>query len=101
MSGKCGRPKRKPKTDKGSIYLTREVFRFDHCDDGNVRLFIGTKTNNIGYLSFKAHGKFEIPNVSVYSPTPCSGIPGLIRGKSCVRSQMRDDCDPDAAGAGL
>ena len=32
MSGKCGRPKRKPKTDKGSIYLTREVFRFDHCD---------------------------------------------------------------------
>ena len=62
MSGKCGRPKRKPKTDKGSIYLTREVFRFDHCDDGNVRLFIGTKTNNIGYLSFKAHGKFEIPN---------------------------------------
>ena len=58
----CGRPKRKPKTDRGSIYLTREVFRFDRCEDGNLRLFIGTKTNNIGCLSFKAHSKFEIPN---------------------------------------
>ena len=62
MKGACGRPKRKPKTAKGSIYLTREVFHFDRCEDGNLRLFIGTKTNNIGYLSFKAHRKFEIPN---------------------------------------
>lgn len=62
MKGACGRPKRKPKTDRGSLYLTREVFRFDRCEDGNLRLFIGTKTNNIGYLSFKAHAKFEIPN---------------------------------------
>lgn len=61
MKGACGRPKRKIKSDRGSIYLTREVFRFDRCDDGNLRLFIGTKTNNIGYLSFKAHSKFEIP----------------------------------------
>lgn len=61
MKGLCGRPKRKPKTDRGSLYLTREVFRFDRCEDGNLRLFIGTKTNNIGYLSFKAHSKFEIP----------------------------------------
>lgn len=62
MKGICGRPKRKPKTDRGSIYLTREVFRFDRCEDGNLRLFIGTKTNNIGYLSFKAHSKFKNPN---------------------------------------
>lgn len=62
MKGACGKPKRKPKTDRGSIYLTREVFRFDRCDDGNLRLFIGTKTNNIGYLSFKTHSKFELPN---------------------------------------
>jgi len=32
MKGACGRPKRKPKTDRGSIYLTREVFRF-FCDN--------------------------------------------------------------------
>lgn len=62
MNGQCGRPKRKPKTDKGSIHLTREVFQFDRCEDGNLRLFIGTKTNNIGYLSFKVHGQFQIPN---------------------------------------
>lgn len=65
MKGKCGRPKRKPKSDRGSIYLTREVFRFDRCEDGNLRLFIGTKSNNIGYLSFKSHGKFSTPN-SIY-----------------------------------
>ncbi|RAU19756.1 transposase [Nitrincola tibetensis] len=62
MSGQCGRPKHKPKTDKGSIHLTREVFRFDRCEDGNIRLFIGTKTNNIGYSPFKAHDTFQIPN---------------------------------------
>jgi putative transposase len=62
MKGVCGRPKRKTKTDQASIHLTREVFRFDHCADGNVRLFIGTKTNNIGYLSFKAHASFNAPN---------------------------------------
>ncbi|SEI94583.1 putative transposase [Allopseudospirillum japonicum] len=62
IKGVCGRPKRKRKTDRGSIHLTREVFRFDRCEDGNLRLFIGTKTNNMGYLSFKAHRPFEIPN---------------------------------------
>jgi putative transposase len=62
MKGICGRPKRKAKRDIGSMYLTREVFRFDTCEDGNTRLFIGTKTNNIGYLSFKRHANFSIPN---------------------------------------
>ncbi|PJE77873.1 hypothetical protein CI610_03201 [invertebrate metagenome] len=49
MKAICGRPK----TDKGSIYLTKELFRFDVCPDGVTRLFIGAKKNNIGYLSFK------------------------------------------------
>lgn len=62
MKGICGRPKRHPKTDRASIYLTRELFRFDTCADGVTRLFIGTKTNNIGYLSFKAHGRFNQPD---------------------------------------
>ncbi|MFK0571818.1 hypothetical protein [Endozoicomonas sp.] len=48
-----------------SIYLTKEVFRFDVCDDGVTRLFIGTKTNNIGYLSFKSHRRFTEPK-SIY-----------------------------------
>ena len=61
MKGLCGKPKRKKKSDKGSVYLTRELFRFDTCEDGVTRLFIGTKTNNIGYLSFKSHRSFNEP----------------------------------------
>ena len=49
------------KSDKGSVYLTRELFRFDTCEDGVTRLFIGTKTNNIGYLSFKSHRPYHEP----------------------------------------
>ena len=62
IKGQCGKPKRKPKTAKGSIHLTRELFRFETCEDGVMRLFVGTKTNNIGYLSFKSHRSFKQPN---------------------------------------
>lgn len=62
MKGLCGKPKRKAKRDRGSIHLTRELFHFKQCANGVVRLFIGTKTNNIGYLSFKAHRPYAIPN---------------------------------------
>lgn len=41
--GLCGRPKRKAKTDKGSIYLTRELFRFEKDQFGQTILFIGAK----------------------------------------------------------
>ena len=61
LKGLCGKPHKKRKTDKGSIYLTQELFRFDVCEDGVTRLFIGTKTNNIGYLSFKTHKPFNKP----------------------------------------
>ena len=61
MKGKCGRPKHKSKLNRGSVHLTKELFNFELCDDGNVRLFIGSKTNNIGYLSFKKHKDFKIP----------------------------------------
>jgi putative transposase len=61
LKGECGKPKRKKKSDGGSIHLTKEVFRFEKCEDGVTRLFIGTKTNNIGYLSIKNHGPYQIP----------------------------------------
>lgn len=57
-----GRPVRKKKSDRGSVHLTRELFRFEKCADGVLRLFIGTKTKNIGYLTFKTHRPFGIPN---------------------------------------
>lgn len=65
MKGQCGKPKHKPKSDKGSIHLTRELFHFEVCSDGVTRLWIGSKTNNIGYLSFKTHREFNLPN-SIY-----------------------------------
>lgn len=65
MKGQCGKPRRKPKTDKGSIHLTRELFKFEKDATGVMRLFIGTKTNNIGFLSFKSHRTFKLPN-SIY-----------------------------------
>jgi len=65
LIGECGKPKRKKKSDGGSIRLTKEVFRFEKCKDGVTRLFIGTKTNNIGYLSIKNHGPYQIPK-SIY-----------------------------------
>jgi putative transposase len=61
LKGRCGPPKKKKKSDGGSIWLTSELFRFDSGPDGKKRLFIGTKTNNIGYLDFIAHRDFAEP----------------------------------------
>ncbi|WP_180082075.1 MULTISPECIES: RNA-guided endonuclease TnpB family protein [unclassified Acinetobacter] len=61
INGVCGRPKRKAKTDKGSIYLTRDLFSFEKDQFGKVRLQIGGKKFNIGYLKFKAHTDFKEP----------------------------------------
>lgn len=70
IKGQCGKPNRKPKSDKGSIHLTRELFRFEVCADGVTRLFIGSKKNNIGYLSIKRHRLFKLPN-SIYIKKAC------------------------------
>jgi putative transposase len=65
IAGECGKPKRKKKTDKGSIYLTNDLFRFEICEDGVTRLFIGAKRNNIGFLSIRNHRKYKEPK-SIY-----------------------------------
>ena len=58
LKGQCGKPKKKRKGEAGSVLLTRELFRFEKCEDGVSRLFIGTKKNNIGYLSIKNHAAY-------------------------------------------
>ncbi len=61
MKGRNGKPTKKKKSSGGSVYLTRELFRFDKTPEG-VKLFIGTKKNNIGYLKIKFHTKeFALP----------------------------------------
>ncbi len=62
QKGLCKKPKKKKKHLSNSIYLTRELFQFEKCKDGNIRLFIGTKKNNIGHLSIKTHKNYGIPN---------------------------------------
>nr|NGX63111.1 hypothetical protein [Candidatus Anoxychlamydiales bacterium] len=65
LKGHCNKPKKKRKTNEDGIHLTKELFKFKKCPYGVVRLFIGTKTNNIGYLNIKIHKNFKEPN-SIY-----------------------------------
>jgi putative transposase len=61
LQGECGKPKRKKKLDKGSIHVTKELFRFEIGEDGEKKLFIGSTRNNIGFLTIKPHRMFEEP----------------------------------------
>lgn len=56
MQGRCGRPQRKKKNDKGYLWLTRELFRIEK-KDGAWKLFIGTKTRDLGELKVNWHRK--------------------------------------------
>ncbi|MCP0922141.1 transposase [Acinetobacter indicus] len=60
IKGLCGRPKRKKKTDKGSIHLTSDLFEF-RTERNKRKLYIGGKKFNIGSLSFKAHANLKEP----------------------------------------
>ncbi len=66
LKGLCGKPKRKKKSSGGSLYLTRELFRFDRLENGGFRLFVGAKKNNIGFLSVKFHTKKFSTPASIY-----------------------------------
>lgn len=61
LKGQCGKPNRKKKSDTESVHLTRELFRFEKGDDGVMRLFVGSKTNNIGFLAIKNHTSYAEP----------------------------------------
>ena len=59
---RCNRPKVKSR-EIYSILLTKELFRIDIDEKRKkIRLFIGTKTNNIGFLSVIWHNKKWIDN---------------------------------------
>lgn len=62
IAGGCGWPRRKRKGGRASVHLTRELFRFETGEDGVRRLFLGTKTNDLGELSLNVHQAFVIPN---------------------------------------
>jgi putative transposase len=66
FKGLSENPKKKKKGVRDTILLTREVFSLqDHLEsDGSLskKLIVGTKTNTIGSLKFKAHREFGNPN---------------------------------------
>lgn len=62
FKGLAGRPVRKKKGARSSIWLTKELFSLtQNPETKEWKLFIGKKKNNIGFLSFEAHRKFHIP----------------------------------------
>jgi putative transposase len=66
FKGLAGLPVRKQKGKKDSVWLTKELFRIEEVKDiksGKVRkkIWIGTKTNSLGYLSFEEHREFKTP----------------------------------------
>lgn len=65
IRGKCGRPKRKAKTDKGSMHLTNDLFEFVNDAKGKKKLLIGGKKFSIGCLKFNVHTEFKEPK-SIY-----------------------------------
>jgi putative transposase len=62
FKGLAGRPVKKRKGIRDSIWLTRELFELSQDEaTGSWKLFIGKKRNKIGFLSFEAHRKFLQP----------------------------------------
>ena len=64
-------PTKKRKGQRDSVLLTNELFTFKKEDDSTnstrLKLFIGTKTNSLGFLKFIAHREFSIPKQVVIS----------------------------------
>ena len=98
LKGLCGRPKIKHKDNGGSILLTRELFYFENDKEG-LKLFIGTKKKNLGYLKVKWHDtrwlKHGYPNClrlkkTVYERYTISFCYGQDEPKADVKQQFND-----------
>ena len=62
FQGTTGKPVKKRKGSRSSIWLTQELFRLEKGEEtGRWRLFIGTERNNIGFLSFEDRRDFLEP----------------------------------------
>ena len=56
LKGGCGRPQRKKRDGTGYLWLTNELFRLEKIN-GQWKLYIGTKRNNLGELKVNWHRK--------------------------------------------
>jgi len=58
--GLAKRPNFKKKNGRQTVWITKELFRFEP-DGDRTRLFLGTKSHPVGELKFKAHSEYGLP----------------------------------------
>ena len=61
LKKQCNRPQKKKKTNRDSLYLTRELFSLKKVDN-RWELRIGTKSRDIGLLKLNVHRDFKEPS---------------------------------------
>jgi putative transposase len=61
LNNQCRKPRKKKKSNKEGIHLTRELFSFKKLGS-RWQLIIGTKSRNIGVLKLNIHRDFQEPN---------------------------------------
>ncbi len=65
LKGLSQAPRRRCRKDFNSVVITRELFRFVRSRTGEMVIELGTKTNPVGVLPFKAHRAYGIANTIV------------------------------------
>lgn len=57
-----GRPTIRHRIGKQSVWLTKELFRFEKTEAGELQLIVGTKKHPIGMIDYKRHKDHTIPD---------------------------------------
>ena len=67
QQGLAGRPRPKKKSNRQSVWLTSELFRFEPLPAGGYKIILGCRKTVWGELPFTAHLPYQIPNSLVVS----------------------------------
>lgn len=65
LKGLCKAPQRRCRKDFDGVMITQELFRFIRLPTGEVAIELGTKTNPMGVLPFRAHRPYRVPKTIV------------------------------------
>ena len=104
--------RRKKSADSGSIFLEQRLFHFEtDVDSKQLKLFIGTKTRDLGFLKVKYHHFFRTPKsirirkkagvwwVSFsYEEPSLSKVPGDQKTLELFRKETRESLEDKVIG---
>jgi putative transposase len=81
-------PRRRTRRDFNTVVITQELFRFIQTGHG-VAIELGTRTNPLGQLPFRAHRPYGLPNTIVVRETEgqwfvSSSATGTQAASSCA-----------------